>query len=115
MKRFLLSLLLAATCVLFLGAVGQRSVTLTWTETGCPTCTFNVYRGPTTGVCSGTPTPYVTGVNGLLYTDFAVTAGQTYFYAVSAVKGVESTCSNEVQIAVPIPPAAPQTLQGTTS
>ena len=111
-------------------APGQRSVTLAWTEANCPTCTFNVYRGSVTGVCSGTPTPYAKGITTTGFTDMAVTAGQTYFYAVSAVLGVESACSSEAQVAVPYvlnefyvpattaadltPPAIPSGLSGQT-
>jgi fibronectin type 3 domain-containing protein len=114
MKKLVLSIIFVLSCTLYLGAVGQRSVVLTWTEV-TSSVTFNVYRGAVTGVCSGTPTPYATGVTATTFTDLSVTAGQTYFYAVSAVKGVESTCSNEVQIAVPSAPATPQSLQGTTT
>jgi fibronectin type 3 domain-containing protein len=95
-------------------APGQRSVTLAWTEANCPTCTFNVYRGSVTGVCSGTPTPYAKGITTTGFTDTAVTAGQTYFYAVSAVLGVESACSSEAQVAVPSSPAIPSGLSGQT-
>lgn len=114
MKKLGLSFLLALSCLLFLGNVGQRSVVLTWTES-TPSVTFNIYRGSVTGVCSGTPTPLATGVTTTTYTDLTVTAGQTYFYAVSAVKGVESTCSSEVQVSVPSAPNTPQNLQGTTT
>jgi hypothetical protein len=113
-KRFTLALLLTVICLLFLGNVGTRSVTLTWTET-TPAVTFNVYKGTLTGVCTGTPTPFASNISALTFTDFSVTAGQTYVYAVSAVKGVESTCSSEVQVSVPTAPATPQTLQGTTT
>jgi fibronectin type 3 domain-containing protein len=93
---------------------GKRSVVLTWTdpETGV---TFNVYRGTVAGVCSGTPTPYISGVTALTYTDTAVVSGTTYFYNVSAVKGgIEGPCSNaEAQITVPTSPLAPSNLQGT--
>src|SRR5271157_3463655 len=95
---------------------GQHTVTLTWTETGCPTCTFNVYRSTTANACSGTPTPFVTGVATTNYTDATVTLGTTYFYDVTAVgTGGESACSNEAQIAVPSPPSAPASLQGTVN
>jgi len=120
-------LLCFSSCFLFIGinlllcksahasSPGQRSVSLTWTETpACPACTYNVYRGSTTGVCSGTPTPFATGITSTSYTDSTVVAGQGYFYAVSAVSGVESACSAEAQIAVPSAPATPSGLQGQT-
>ena len=86
-------------------------VTLTWTDP-CTACTFNMYRGSATGVCTGTPTPLVTGISGLTYVDASVTAGTTYVYAVSAVDsaGHESACSNEAQ-AVPSLPPTPGSLQ----
>jgi len=39
------------------------------------------------------------------YTDSTVQSGQTYYYATTAVdsSGVESTYSNQVQVAVPFP------------
>lgn len=98
----------------FANTPGQHSVSLTWSEASCPSCTFNVYRGTVAGVCTGSPTPYASGVPSLAYTDTTVTAGQQYFYAVSAVNGGESTCSAEVQIAVPTSPATPTNLQGAT-
>jgi fibronectin type 3 domain-containing protein len=96
---------------------GKHSVSMTWTEAPCPTCslpsdTFNVYRGTATGVCSGTPTPYATGITTTSFVDNAVTVGTTYFYAVSAVNGGESACSPEAQISVPTSPASPSGLQG---
>jgi len=114
MKKFGFALLLALMCVLFLGNTpGKPVVTLTWTET-TPGVTFNVYRGATTGVCNGNPTPFALGVTALTYDDNTVIAGQAYFYAVSAVKGVESACSPEAQVSVPSAPATPGNLQGTT-
>lgn len=99
--------------IAFANTPGQHNVALTWTEASCPTCTFNVYRGLATGVCSGAPTPYAMGIPTPSYTDTAVTAGTTYFYAVSAVKGGESACSAEAQTSVPSSPPTPTTLQGT--
>lgn len=93
---------------------GKHSVALTWTWSGTGTPTYNVYRGPATGVCSGSPTPFATGVTSTAFTDTTVAAGQTYVYAVTAVLGGESTCSAEVQVSVPTSPVAPSNLQGTT-
>jgi fibronectin type 3 domain-containing protein len=94
---------------------GQSSVALTWTDTDPSAVSFNVYRGLATGVCSGTPTPIVSGVATKAYTDASVTAGNTYFYAVSAVNsaGKESACSAEAQATVPSAPQPPSSLQGT--
>ena len=121
MKKLVLLAVLMGTLLTWLAVrsyannPGVRSVTLTWTEANCPTCTFNVYRGAVTGVCSNNPTPYATGITSTTYKDTAVTAGQTYIYAISAVLGVESACSAEAQIAVPPSPATPSGLQGTTN
>lgn len=106
--------------------VGQHWVGLWWTMTGCPPCTgitFNVYKGTATGVCTYVngipPTPFATvstlPTQTAPYVDTAVTAGTTYFYAVSALQnGGESTCTAEVQTLVPTSPATPNSLQGST-
>ena len=94
-------------------APGKPTVTLTWHEV-TPGVTFNIYRGSVAGVCAGSPTPFMTGVTNPSYIDTTVTPGLTYVYAVSAVKGGESACSNEAQITVPTAPAPPDSLQGTS-
>lgn len=109
MKRVLLLLFLLVP-LLFANTPGKHSVVLTWSETTTGV-TFNVYRGTTTGVCSGTPTPYATGITALTFTDTTVVEGTTYVYAVSAVKGGESACSNEAQATVPTSPTPPTNLQ----
>lgn len=114
--KTLLLLLLALVCVFapaFAATPGQHSVTLTWSEASCPSCTFNVYRATVANVCAAAPAPYASGVLTTSYSDLAVTAGQQYFYAVSAVNGGESACSSEVQVTVPTSPASPTNLQGT--
>lgn len=111
MKRVLvLFLFLLFVPLSFANTPGKHSIVLTWTETTTGV-TFNVYRGTATGVCNGTPTPYATGVTALTFTDTAVVEGTTYVYAVSAVKGGESACSNEAQATVPTSPAPPTNLQ----
>jgi fibronectin type 3 domain-containing protein len=101
----------------FANTPGKHTVALSWTApaSGCTAgCTYNVYRSTSANACSGTPTPYATGISSPAYTDQNVTLGQTYFYDVSAVgSGGESTCSNEVQVSVPTPPSAPTGLAGT--
>lgn len=114
MKPLLLAIIALLSSLAFANTPGQHSVSLTWSEANCPTCTFNVYRGTVANVCTGTPTPYASGVATTAYTDLAVTAGQQYFYAVSAVNGGESACSSEAQVTVPNSPATPTNLQGTT-
>jgi len=81
----------------------QHSVALSWaasTSTGI--VGYNVYRS---GV-SGGPYAQVTSMDAdLAYTDAAVSAGQTYYYVVSAVDstGAESAYSNQTQAVVPSP------------
>lgn len=95
---------------------GQRSVSLTWLESDPTAVKWNVYRGLASGVCSGNPTP-LSSSSVKSYLDPSVTAGTTYFYAVSGLNaaGAEGPCSNEVQIAVPTAPQAPTGLQGTAN
>lgn len=114
MRKFLLAFFCAAVCTLALANTpGKNTVVLTWSDPDAGV-TFNVYRGSAAGVCAGTPTPYATLVPSTTFTDFTVTAGQTYVYAVSAVKGGESACSNEAQVTVPTAPSTPNNLQGKT-
>lgn len=96
---------------------GKHSVALSWTAptSGCTAgCTYNVYRATAAGACSGTPTPYATGITPVSYTDTGAVVGSTYYYDISAVgTGGESACSNEVQVQVPVPPGAPSGLSAT--
>jgi hypothetical protein len=95
---------------------GGHMVQLSWTDT-CPTgqtCTYNIYRGTTTGVCGtgSTPLTNTTGAvspgfpfgagDNLGFEDDTVVAGTTYFYAVTQLPsgGGESGCSVQLQIAV---------------
>ena len=105
---------LAFASVALANTPGQHSVSLTWQDPDSSVISYNVYRGLVTGVCSGTPTPYASSTV-KSYIDTAVTAGSTYFYAVSAVNGAggESVCSSETQATVPGSPQAPTGLQGT--
>lgn len=109
---FLSFALLLFSPLAFANTPGQHSVVLTWIDADTTVVSYNVYRGLAAGVCSGTPTPYATGVTAKTYTDTAVTAGTTYVYAVSAVNGAgaESACSTEAQAAVPQTPATPNGL-----
>ena len=113
MKRWLLLLLLLVPLA-FANTPGQVTVTLTWNASPTAGVTYNVYRGSATGVCSGIPTPIKTGLSVLTFIDTNVTSGQTYVYAVTAVKGGESACSNEAQVTVPTIPAPPSSLQATS-
>ena len=83
-------------------AATQHSVHLTWTAS-TNVVGYNVYRGSTPGG------PY-TMINSSLdattaYADSTVTAGQTYYYVVTAVdsSSKESGYSNETKTVVPTP------------
>jgi len=97
----LVTLLCLLTAAAFANTPGSHNVVLTWQDS-CPTCAFNVYRGPATGVCAGKPTPYASNILTLTFEDDFVTAGTTYVYAVSAQaqNGGESACSTEAQASV---------------
>jgi Abnormal spindle-like microcephaly-assoc'd, ASPM-SPD-2-Hydin len=81
----------------------QHNVKLSWNASTSTVVGYNVYRGSQTGG------PYV-AVNSspdvsTSYTDDSVTAGQTYYYVVTAVDGggTESVYSNQVQAVIPTP------------
>jgi hypothetical protein len=81
-----------------------HSVALSWTASTSSTVTgYNVYRG----AVSGGPYTKLTAspVTAVAYTDFAVQAGQTYYYVTTAVDGSgnESAYSNQAQAVVPSP------------
>jgi hypothetical protein len=81
-----------------------HSVSLSWVASTSTVVGYNIYRGTVSGG------PYAllnsSAPDGALsYTDMAVTAGQTYYYVVTAVdsNGVESIVSNEVSVTIPTP------------
>jgi Abnormal spindle-like microcephaly-assoc'd, ASPM-SPD-2-Hydin len=81
----------------------QHSVNLSWNASPSTVSSYNVYRGSQTGG------PYVevnsTPGASTSYVDNSVTAGQTYYYVVTAVDsgGAESVYSNQVQAVIPTP------------
>ena len=80
-----------------------HSVSLSWVASTSTVVGYNIYRGSVSGgpyaLLNSTPNA------GVSYTDMAVTAGQTYYYVVTAVdaSGNESIVSNEVSATVPTP------------
>ena len=91
---------LGGACVTGLGAVAHY-VSLSWTASTTPNVTYNVYRTTTSGVYSG---PLVSTGTATIYTDFAVAAGQTYYYVVTADNSSgESAYSTPSQATVPTP------------
>jgi hypothetical protein len=84
-------------------AAPQHSVALSWSASTSAVAGYNVYRGSQSGG------PY-TKINSALealtsYSDTTVQAGQTYYYATTAVdsSGIESTYSGQVQAVIPTP------------
>ena len=85
-----------------------HSVALTWVASTTPNVIYNIYRANTSGAYGTTPLASVSATG---YTDYAVQAGQTYFYVVRAVDSTNpnnlSSPTNEVQAIIPgdtIPP-----------
>jgi hypothetical protein len=83
------------------GAVNHL-VTLTWGASTATVDGYYVYRSATSGGpytrINATPTPQLT------FADAAVTAGQTYFYVITATAAdIESAYSNEVTAVIPNP------------
>lgn len=82
----------------------SHSVTLTWVSSTSPNITgYNIYRsssssGPFTKLNSAV-------IAGTSFSDTAVTAGQTYYYAATAVdsNNLESDYSNVAQAVIPSP------------
>jgi hypothetical protein len=78
-----------------------HSVTLSWVASTSSVVGYNVYRGSVSGgpyaMLNATPNA------ALSFTDTSVTAGQTYYYVVTAVdaSGNESIVSNEVSVIIP--------------
>jgi Abnormal spindle-like microcephaly-assoc'd, ASPM-SPD-2-Hydin len=80
-----------------------HSVSLSWVASTSTVVGYNIYRGSVSG---GPYTVLNSAPNaGLTYTDTTVTAGQTYYYVVTAVNssGMESVQSNEASVTVPTP------------
>jgi hypothetical protein len=91
---------LSGTCI----TGTPHSVTLTWTASTSPNVIgYNVYRGST----SNGPYTKVNSlpVAGTTHTDYAVQAGQTYYYMATAVDdgGNESAYSNQAKAVIPSP------------
>jgi hypothetical protein len=111
MKRLTIAIL-----ILTLPAFAQHSNTLTWTWTqgsGDPATGFHVWKAATTPVpTTGTPYAVVTPSTTLTYTDTAVSAGQTNYYAVTAYNpGGDSTSVQSRPCVTPFQaPAAPSSV-----
>lgn len=86
------------------GATIQHTVALSWSaSTSSSIAGYNVYRASSaTGAYSRINSALSPSMS---YSDSTVQSGQTYYYATTAVDtaGAESTYSNRIQIAVPLP------------
>jgi hypothetical protein len=82
--------------------VVSHSATLGWTASTSTVIGYDVYRGTVSG---GPYTLLSSLVTATQYVDSAVSAGQTYYYVVTAVAsgGVQSSNSNEVSATIPAP------------
>lgn len=102
-------------------AQGVHSVTLSWTQSACPSCTItgnNVYRSSTTGgpytQIKISSTPIVT------YIDGSLPQLTTYYYVVTATCAActgskESGYSNEVKATTLADPTTPAVPTGVTA
>lgn len=84
-------------------AAMQHNVSLSWSpSTSTGIVGYNVYRA---AISEGPYTQVSSADTGSSYTDTTVSAGQTYYYVVTAVDsmGTESLYSNQAQAAVPSP------------
>lgn len=107
-RRILLCCFVIFGTLAFANTPGKHSVTLSWAASTTPGVTYNLYRGTTANVCSGTPIPLITGITGTTTTDSTAALNTTYFYNVSAVgTGGESACDGEVTVQVPDITTAP--------
>ena len=83
--------------------VPAHSATLNWTASTSTVIGYDVYRGS----ISGGPYTLLTQspISGTQYVDSSVTAGQQYFYVVTAVASgnVQSVDSNQVSATIPTP------------
>jgi Abnormal spindle-like microcephaly-assoc'd, ASPM-SPD-2-Hydin len=82
---------------------GDHLAALSWSSVGAPAVGYFIYRGTATG---GPYTRLNTAADAnTTYTDSAVSAGQSYYYVVTAVgsNGVESSYSNEAVGTIPSP------------
>ncbi len=117
MKTLIILFTFSAALLAQANTPGAHSVALSWTASPTSGVTYNLYRGTVAGVCSGTPTPYRTGLTVTSFTDTAgLTDGATIFYNVSAVNstGGESVCDGELQVQIPVLPQAPTLLKSTS-
>lgn len=106
----------AAVATLAPGVPVQHSTTLTWSEAGTA-ADFYVYRSGTSGSYGASAYMGHTGSGTVMtFVDTNVSAGNTYYYVVTAVStlGDESGYSNEVKAVFAPAPSPPTGLAGVT-
>ena len=110
MIRTSLAMMIAGLFLHSTSALAQipHSVALSWEASTTPNVTYNIYRSNTSAAYGTTP---LASVSGTSYTDYAVQAGQTYFYVVKAVDSTNpnnlSSPSNEALAIIPTPSGLP--------
>ena len=112
LRCFALAIMVMFSMIGSCNTPGQKTAHVAWVDRCTPlgSCTFNLYKGAATGVCSGNPTPFKTGLAVTSFDDANVTQGSTVFYAVTAVNATgESACSAEGSANVPTITAQPPT------
>jgi hypothetical protein len=86
-----------------LSGTGVHDVILSWSASGSSGVTgYNIFRGTASGKESTTPLNS-SPIAGTTYTDSNVTAGQTYYYVITAISSnnTQSADSKEVSATVP--------------
>jgi fibronectin type 3 domain-containing protein len=79
----------------------SHSVTLSWTEASTSVSGYNVYRSVTSG--TGYTKLNSSLVSNPPYVDGAVSAGQTYYYVVTAVDGSGNESAHSTQVMAVVP------------
>ena len=86
-----------------LSGTGTNDVMLSWSgSSSSGVMGYNVYRGTTSGGESSTPLNS-SPVTGTTFTDSSVTAGQTYYYVVTAVSSSDSQSADSTETSVTVP------------
>jgi fibronectin type 3 domain-containing protein len=86
-----------------LSGTGTHDVTLSWTASSSSGVVgYNVYRGTASGGESSTPLTS-SPVTATTFTDSNVTAGQIYYYVVTAVTSSDSQSADSTETSVTVP------------
>jgi len=93
----------------------NHGIGLTWTApSNCSGCTYNAYRGTSTGAENYTSPVNTSPITTTTFLDQTGTAGTTYYYTVTAKNGtIEGVPSNEASASYPTVPGSPSGLAAT--